>query len=391
VILLQTGGSILGTGANAGDFLTFGTAVAATAALILVGTLIARRRRARSGGDPGSYSSAVFRRTGKAIGLTHPQVEALEDLVRRSKVKQPYLVFTSPLLLDDTLRNGLYSIDGDRGLSEEDRENRRTVLFQIKQVIEGNARKGSVLGSTSFVRPGQALTVAPEGQAPFQSWVVSNMKDYLAISTPSTPTRSGRRWGRGTRLTVHLWRERDAGYTFTSKVLRYDTVKGVSSVLIQHSKTLRRRQRRRARRRELQRPCFYYPIRIMETGQGRRTERKAVVEKNQRALGTILDLSPGGCALQTLKPVEKGRLVMIEFDIDRKRLVRVFGKIMQVRQTRGRGGTLSVMFTRVTRQHLNHISEYVYDFSRPATVLQAREQVDRAVPGRGMLPTPRKR
>lgn len=71
---------------------------------------------------------------------------------------------------------------------------------------------------------------------------------------------------------------------------------------------------------------------------------------------------------------------MIEFDIDRKAPVRAFGKVMSVRRQKGRGGSMHVMFTKVTRQHLNRISEFVYDFSRPATVAQARQQNQRTVP-----------
>jgi hypothetical protein len=45
---------------------------------------------------------------------------------------------------------------------------------------------------------------------------------------------------------------------------------------------------------------------------------------------------------------------------------------------------MHVMFTRVTRQHLNRISEFVYDFSRPATAAgTARPPADRTAPGRG--------
>jgi hypothetical protein len=40
----------------------------------------------------------------------------------------------------------------------------------------------------------------------------------------------------------------------------------------------------------------------------------------------------------------------------------------------------------VTRQYLNRISEFVYDFSRPTTTGQIRQQMDRAVPGRAMKP-----
>jgi c-di-GMP-binding flagellar brake protein YcgR len=388
MMLLQVSDALYGVSRTSTVVTTFVIGVAATAALIFVGTLIARSRQPRSAAAAAQYSAALFKRAGRNVGLSPAQVDTLENLVRVTRVKQPFLVFTSAGLLDDTLKKGLYSIDAARGLSDEERENRRTVLFQIKQTIEGNARKGASLGSTTFLRPGQVLSITPEGGAPFSSKVVSNMKDFLTTSVPAMPAGGGdSRWIRGTKLSVYLWRENDAGYSFVSKVLGYDTVKGIPSVLIQHSRTLRREQRRRNRRRELLRACFCYPIRITETGEGRKIQRKAVVEQSQRTLGTIVDLSAGGCAVQTTTPVEKGRLVMVEFDIDRRQAIRVFGKVVQVRKQPGKSGMMNIMFTRVTRQHLNRISEFVYDFSRPTTVGQAREQMDRA-PGRGELPTP---
>ena len=79
-------------------------------------------------------------------------------------------------------------------------------------------------------------------------------------------------------------------------------------------------------------------------------ERKATVEKNMRTLGTVVDLSAGGCAIQALNPFDKGKLVMVEFDIDRKAPIRAFGKVIHVHRQKGRGGVMHVMFTRVTRQ-----------------------------------------
>jgi c-di-GMP-binding flagellar brake protein YcgR len=209
------------------------------------------------------------------------------------------------------------------------------------------------------------------------------MKDFLTVSTPQAVAGADTRWMRGTALSVYLWRDSDAGYSFQSKVLGYDTVKGISCVLIQHSKTLRREQRRRNRRREIMRACFYYPIRISEVTEGRIIHRKANVEKSMRGLGTVIDLSAGGCAIQTLNPLEKGKLVMIEFDIDRKAPIRAFGKVMSIRKQTGRGGAMHIMFTSVTRLNLNRISEFVYDFTRPATVGQARQQIQRTIHGHG--------
>ncbi len=387
MILLQAGGPNLGAPNLApGMFVYFAIAVGVVIVLILVGTVLSRRSRPSATETAEKISSAVFRREAKRMGLTGNAVDVLDNLVRMCKVKQPLLVFTSTSLLDDTLKKGLYSLDNSRELTEEQRESRRATIFSIKQTLERNARKGAVLRSTALLRPGQLLTITPEGAAAYSSKVISNMKDFLTVSAPASPAGTETRWMRGTKLSVYLWRDNDAGYSFVSKVLGYDTVKAIPSVLIQHSRTLRREQRRRNRRREIMRQCFYYPIRIVETGQGRKVERKASVELNMRTLGIVVDLSAGGCAIQTMNPFDRGKLTMVEFDIDRKAPIRAYGKVLSVHRKKGRGGIMHIMFTRVTRQYLNRISEFVYDFSRPTTTTQVRQQIDRAVPGRGMKP-----
>ena len=385
LLLLQTPN--LGAGnISLSTFLYVGVAIAGMAVLILVAALVSRRRRPSPTEAAQRVSSAMFRREARRMGLTAPAAQMLETLVRMCKVRQPLLVFTSASLLDDTLKKGLYSLDNARELSAEEKESRRALIFLVKQTIERNSRTGTTLRSTTLLRPGQLLTVSPGEGTPYSSKVISNMKDFLTVSAPALPAGADTRWKRGTPLSVYLWRDNDAGYSFVSKVLGYDTVKGVPSVLIQHSRTLRREQRRRNRRREIQRQSFYYPIRIVESTEGRRPQRKATVELSMRTLGILVDLSAGGCALQTMNPLDRGKLVMVEFEIERRAPVRAFGKVLSVHREKGRGGVMHVMFTRVTRQHLNRISEFVYDFARPTTTGQVRQQMERTIPGRAMRP-----
>jgi c-di-GMP-binding flagellar brake protein YcgR len=370
MILLATMDYKLIGGGDGNTLLYFLIAIGVVIVLIVVGALVNRRRRPLTAQEVQKYSSAAFRRAGRSVGLPAQHVQALEELVRVTKVKQPFLVFSSAGLLDDVLKKGLYSVEVARDLSPEDKEKRKAILFQVKQLIEQNARRGALMRSSVMLKPGQLLSVSPGGGGNFPSKVVSNMKDFLTISAPAGPAGAEMRWMRGTPLAVYFWRENDAGYTFPSKVLGYDNVKGLSCVLIQHSKTLRREQRRKARRREIMRACFYYPIRIVESGTGRKMERKASVEQNMRSLGTVVDLSAGGCAIQALSPFEKGKLVMLEFDIDRKAPIRAFGKVMSVYKRKSRGGIMHIKFTSVTRQHLNRICSFVYDFSLPADARQ---------------------
>jgi c-di-GMP-binding flagellar brake protein YcgR len=363
VILLQT--RYLEASQSPAVAIYFGIGIFVVAALVVIAVLIGRARTPRTAEDAARYSSSVFRRTGRALGLPAAHVEALEALVRATKVKQPFLVYTNAGLLDDVLRRGLLSLANAQGISEDQREARKALYFQIKQIIEAGAKRPVGVKSTHFMKPGQSLTVTVEGSGQYPSKVVSNMTDFLTVAAPPAAAQGTSRWTRGTAISVYFWREGDAGYSFPSKILGYDTVKGIPCILIQHGKALRRQQRRRNRRKPIMRPCFYYPIRVEETGQGRRAVRKAVVENKLGSLGTVVDLSGGGCGVQTLTPLDPGKLVMIEFDIDKRAPIRAFGKVKRVRRMKGRGGIMHVMFTNVTRQYLNRIFEFVYDFSRP--------------------------
>jgi hypothetical protein len=159
----------------AGTLLYLGIAIASVIVLILIGTFLARRARPSASEAAEKVSSAMFRREARRVGLTGPQGNVLEDLVRTSRLKQPLLVFTSSSLLDDTLKKGLHSLDSSRDLSDEQKETRKATLFQIKQTIERNAPRGTAVRSTTFLRPGQSLTIAPEGAPAFSSKVISNM------------------------------------------------------------------------------------------------------------------------------------------------------------------------------------------------------------------------
>jgi c-di-GMP-binding flagellar brake protein YcgR len=384
VIILQAGFRFINpAGASSINWLWFLAVFGGVVILILIGALVSRSRGGRTPEEMQRYSRHLFRRASKSMGLTTVQADTLERLVEATKIRQPFLVFSSPGLLDDVLRRGLYSIEANRTGSEEEREARKSIIFGIKQAIERNARRGTMLRSTHLVKPGQVVAVGTEAGGKYQSRVVSNMKDFLTILAPAA---DGARWPRGTPVDIYFWREGDAGYTFRSKVLGYDTVKGSSCVLVQHTKTLRKEQRRRARRKALMRACFYYPVRITDAG----GQRRAIIEHNLRGLGTVVDLSTGGCAIQTLSPFEPGRLVMVEFDIERKTPIRAFGKVRGVRRQGTRGGVMHVMYTRVTRQYLNRICEFVYDFSKPRTVaevsVQARPEGTRPVAAQRVKP-----
>jgi hypothetical protein len=147
--------------------------------------------------------------------------------------------------------------------------------------------------------------------------------------------------------------------------LGYDNMKGRPTVLIQHSRTLKRNQQRKFRRRPLARSCFFYPIEVVAVGKGRNIKRRAYVQENFKHIGNFLDISAGGCSINSQAPLERGKLLMIEFEIERGERLTAYGKVRRLSQSRGLFSVMHIMFTKVTSRNLNNIYSYVYNYVQP--------------------------
>jgi c-di-GMP-binding flagellar brake protein YcgR len=372
VILLQTQYDFLAT-PDRRSILIFAIIAAVFLGIIILGGALSRRRNRRF--DPEQrrrYGRYVFQRMARNIGLQRHHIEILGYLIRVCNVRQPFLIFSSSGLLDDILKKGIYALHQDTKLKEEERERRLTYLFQIKQIIERNARKGIGVRSTVMMRPGQTVAISPESGGQYNTRVVSNLKDMVALAAVQDVAGNQIRWPRGTRLRINFWRESDAGYAFESKVLGYDRLKGTQCVLVHHARTLKREQQRRYRRSPIHRPCFFFPILIVDSGSGRRAQKRAVVQNTRRYLGNLIDISAGGCSINSVYPLKPGSLCKIEFELARRQRITVFGKVKRTRKTGFRGGVMHIMFTKLSSRYLNQIYLYVYDFSPPRSRVPAR-------------------
>ena len=372
MILLQTRYDFLASPDRSSVLIFLAIAAAFIGIIILGGILSSRRNRNLDPAQRRKYGRYVFRRMAKNIGLQKHHIEILEYLIRVCSVRQPFLIFSSSSLLDDVLKKGIYALHRNTKLKDEERERRLTYLFQIKQIIERNVRKGMGVRSTIMLRPGQGVTVSMETGAHYNTRVVSNLKDMVALAAVQDEAGSQLRWPRGTRLKINFWRESDAGYAFESKVLGYERIKGTVCVLLHHARTLQREQQRKYRRSPIHRPCFFFPVLVVDSGSGRRAKKKAVVQASRRYLGNLLDISAGGCSINSVYPLSTGSLCKIEFELARRQRITVFGKVKRIRKTGFRSGVMHIMFTKLSSRYLNQIYLYVYDFTPPQSPVAAR-------------------
>ena len=314
-----------------------------------------------SSGKPKKFNRRTFIRKGMSLGLSKVQANTLANLVVKYRMKSPYSVFSHGGNLDALLRKAVSEVEGQVS-SEQVKEAQKVTIFRIKQAIERNSHKGGAFTSTRNIPSGQSITISPESGGRFSSKVNTNLKNYLSATVPSNPSGGQVRWKKWTPVKVFFWKRNGQGFTFDSKVTGYSVIRGVPSVLLQHSNKVKQAQQRKYRRREISRPAYFFPVQVVPVGVGKKAQKRAIVENDRGSLGTLIDISAGGCAIKSTKPVPRGGLIKLQFETGNSPSIWCFGKVISTRKTPPMGGIMHIVFTKVTNKNLNSINSFVYDY-----------------------------
>ena len=307
------------------------------------------------------FNRRSFIRRGISYGLSKVQANTLANLVVKYKMKSPYLVFSHSSQLDALLRKSISEIESQVA-SDQVKEAQKITIFRIKQAIERNSNKGKAFISTNTIPAGQTLAITPETGGRFQTKVNTNLRNYLSAAVPENQSGAQVRWKKWTPVKVFFWKKNGQGFTFDSKVTGYSVIRGIPSVLLQHSNKVKQAQQRKFRRKEISRPAYFFPVKIIPVGVGKKAQKRAIVESDRGALGTLVDLSAGGCAIKSSKPVPKAGLIKLQFETGEGHSIWCFGKVIGIRKAPPMGGIMHIVFTKVTHKNLNSINSFVYDY-----------------------------
>ena len=92
---------------------------------LILGNLIGSRKKGTASKKRKQYSHFVFSRLASNYRLNHLERDLLIDLIKNFNIKDPYLIFSDPRLLDDLLRKGLIFVEGKDEWSENQKETRK--------------------------------------------------------------------------------------------------------------------------------------------------------------------------------------------------------------------------------------------------------------------------
>ena len=241
-------------------------------------------------------------------------------------------------------------------------EGRKLAIYRIQQQIDRHSADAHSITTTKKLRLGQNVTLQQENDNRFLSNVTANLKDFFCAQAPASYGGKLAKARKGTKMIVFIWGVDDEEWAFESRILGYTTVKRVPSVILQHASRVNYAVQRKYKRRVISEPCSFCPVHTIETKIGRKTIRKAEVKTNLLQVGTIINLSTGGCALVSSKNSLENELIKITIEPLHGESIAVYGKIVQNRTYSPYKTILHIVFTRMSNENVIKINKHVYDF-----------------------------
>jgi c-di-GMP-binding flagellar brake protein YcgR len=119
---------------------------------------------------------------------------------------------------------------------------------------------------------------------------------------------------------------------------------------------------RRFRRRQAVLSCGFNLVRI-EAAKGRKKGTRMVVDP-RRFTGKLVDISIGGCAIQSAATVPVGSRMKIEFEYARSVVpVAVLGQVLRINRGNVTSTIFHIKFLKVPRKAMNTINTIVFEYS----------------------------
>jgi hypothetical protein len=305
---------------------------------------------------PQRANSFTIHKLSRSIGLDSPQSKMLSFVMKNDGVTDPERAIQSSTLLDRHFRRAYNTIGRTAG-SDDEAQQKLSLLFSTRNVLEAVTGGGMDVNSTRMIPENTpAVLILNDNKYPIR--VISARGAYLVVENPVDAMGDLIPVEKNKPVTLSFYTKSSNGFSVDSTIYGISKAPGEGQVLqVIHSNLIKRLSQRRFRRRQTVIPVEFSLVRI-EPGP-RKSEQKMVVDK-RKAAGKILDISIGGCSIQTSSVISAGVRLRIEFITEKQRVV-ALGEVL--RTNRNRTGTvMHIKFLKVPRKSLNMVNALVFEY-----------------------------
>jgi hypothetical protein len=346
--------------------------VAATILLVSIGAVIVIslaagfiRNGIRTGGGKGrtavtprKFNPFTLRRIANTYGLDKDQTRLLEFVFRNDAVSDPERVMGNTTLLDKHFKRAYKAIE-QNAETEEEAQQRLVSFFSLRNTIE-NAAKDTGSAPASHLAENTAAVLST-GKESYSVRILSSKGASVVVENPKNALGTPVRIPRGSKVTLSFFTKSSKGFAFDSKVIDTADTSHGPGLQLSHSGKPKALAQRRYRRKQVTAGCVFYFVFVETVKEGRKKVPKLMVDK-RRFVGTILDISIGGCSIKTSAPVQVGARLKIDMDYNDDSTLTVLGQVLRTNRTGAIGTIVHIKFIKVPRRAFNNINALVFGY-----------------------------
>ncbi|MDR0386728.1 MAG: PilZ domain-containing protein [Treponema sp.] len=303
------------------------------------------------------FSGFALRRAARSCGLNRDQSKMLEFVFKNDGVTDPEGVISNPVLMDKHFKRAYRTFE--RHIENDDTAQLQIArLFSTRNAIEF-AQTSAFSGPPPRITAGMTAVLAAGGDShPVK--VLNVRGDHITVECPTNALGTPIKVSKGARIVLSFFTRTSKGFAVEGQVTgNPSTPAGPALELIRASRSKNLVQRR-FKREQVGISCYIRPVKIAETGSGRKKRMRMIVDR-RRFTGVIQDISIGGCAVKTNAGITAGSRIKIEFDYGGSPGFAVLGQILRLNRN-GFNTVMHTKFLKVPRKAMNAINAAVFNY-----------------------------
>lgn len=333
----------------------------AVAIVVVVVVLIAVGQSARGSGGPkptNGFNRRNWRRGARSFGLSEDELRFLEGYARSLGITDPDATLRNKTRLETFFKDVYRSIEKNSE-SEADAEERKAVLFDIRERLARRAAAGTPVHSTRQLGRNIPLSFITPNEENYPTVIVRSEQQGLFVEPVVDPLGAPIRFRRGAKLSCFFYTKAHQGYQFATRVVGFQQVGERELMVLSHNDEVSALPSRQHQRRSARVPCTYYRVAV-STKKGRGGQQASARVENIGFPGIVTDLSAGGMAVQAATTLQPGEYLKVVLDPGGGKQS-AFGKVLRLNKLRA-GGVMHIQFVKISRRSLNAIMSYVHGY-----------------------------
>lgn len=285
-------------------------------------------------------------------GIPKDTIEAILNVIDFVPIKSPVLLFASKQNFETFLIKALSVIKNkDKDFSSINLTLTKNKLYALLSNLDSYFKDFKKQLSSRELTVGKRVRIYIPEYGYFFTEVIATLDKGFVIKKPKMDKEP-----RSFKLpvTVYFWRENDAGYSFETFIEDEVSESMIQGLLIRHSDSLLRYQKRNYVRKECRFYANYTLVEITTDSYGKKNIKVIPPEYD----GTVFDIGGGGFAIEVVTKIPVQKLIKTSIFIGRQS-VKGIAQIVRFERA-GEKYHMHAKFVKISPADQNIIYEYVY-------------------------------